>query len=117
MNKKIILNDGLKYEVIEGPIPLNYSIWNAWEINQEGHTFLKLYNENEVIDFHVNTSTLKAIEVLPEDAKIIMSACGAGIRNPKELKKALRSRSNYMQKKALIMKPYIEKLFGIKEMI
>ena len=101
-----------EYKVIEGYIPSNYSIWNAHLLKIEGKTFLKLYNNDKVVGFTVDTESLLALEVSQELGEILDKNCCAGGRNPKEVKRALKSKSKYIRAKAEIIKPYIERLFN-----
>lgn len=111
--KKIYDEYQREYTVIEGYIPNNYSIWNAHLLEVEGKTFLKLYNNDKLIGYEVDVESLLALEVSKELGKIIDTNTAGG-RNPKEVKRNLKSKSNYIRTKAEIIKPYIERLFNTK---
>ena len=101
------------YKLIEGLIPSNYSIWNAGLIESNGKTYLKLYNNEKVKNHSVDMSSLLALEMDKETAEFIESHLAGG-RNPKEVKRYLRCKDSWMKKHAQSIKPYIEKLFGVK---
>lgn len=105
--------EGRKYKLIQGKIPADYSIWNAWCLRVDGHTYLKLYCTHSVKNFIVDVNTLLALEVSEPVGRIIERACNPGGRNPDEVLKALKSKDEYQREKANIMKPYIEELYGI----
>ena len=112
--KKYIYDDrGNKYEIIEGIIPSNYSLWNAHLLKVDGKTFVKLYNNDLVVDYSVDTDTLLAIEVSEEEGKIIDMCYCSGGRNPQEVKKSLKSKDKWTRQHAEMIKPYIEKLFNV----
>jgi hypothetical protein len=101
------------YKLIEGLIPSNYSIWNAGLIESNGKTYLKLYNNEKVKNYSVDMSSLLALEMDKETAEFIESHLAGG-RNPQEVKRYLRCKDSWMKKHAQAIKPYIEKLFGVK---
>lgn len=101
------------YRVIEGLIPSNYSIWNAHLLEVGGKTYLKLYNSKKVKNYNVDMSSLLALEMDKETAKIINDNLAGG-RNPKEVLEHLKGEDNWCKYHAKIIKPYIEKLFGVK---
>ena len=101
------------YRVIEGLIPSNYSIWNAHLLEVGGKTYLKLYNNKKVKNYNVDMSSLLALEMDKETAKIINDNLAGG-RNPKEVLEHLKGEDNWCKYHAKIIKPYIEKLFGVK---
>lgn len=102
-----------KYEVIEGLIPSDYSIWNAHLLRVDGKVYLKLYNKKKCIGDNVDMNSLLALEVDEETAKIIYEhlACG---KNPQEVKRRLRGKDGYCKRHAEAIKPYVEKLFGVE---
>jgi hypothetical protein len=102
-----------RYEVIEGKIPSNYSIWNANLLKVQGKTYLKLYNNDLVRNYSVNMDTLKALEVSEELGSIIDDLLAGG-RNPQEVKEYLTSTDKYIRENAIKIKPYIEELYGVK---
>lgn len=114
LKDNIIYDNDVKFQVINGFIPKNYSIWNAHILEIGERTFLKLYNDDKVNNFQVCIDDLLAIEVSPEDAKIINLCYCSGGRNPKEVKRALKSKREYIRKRAEMIKPYVEKLFNVK---
>ena len=101
------------YRVIEGLIPSNYSIWNAHLLEVGGKTYLKLYNNEKVKNHNVDMSSLLALEMDKETAKFIDEHLAGG-RNPKEVKRHLKCKDGYCKRHAEAIKPYIEKLFGVK---
>lgn len=102
-----------KYEVIEGLIPSDYSIWNAGLIESGGKVYLKLYNTKKCIRNKVDMNSLLALEVDDETAKIIDEHLAGG-RNPQEVKRRLRRKDGYCKRHAEAIKPYVEKLFGVE---
>lgn len=106
---------GRHYELIKGYIPENYSIWNAGLLIINNSYYLKLYATNEVKDYTVNINSLKCIRVNKKDA-LKINSCISGGRNPLELCKALNSNDQWIKNKALEIKPYILKLFNIKQL-
>lgn len=113
VNKKIHDELGREYTIISGYIPSNYSIWNANLLEVEGKTFLKLYNNDKVIDYSVDINSLLALEVSEELGKTIDKYLAGG-RNPKEVKRHLKSERDYIRTRAEKIKPYIERLFNTK---
>lgn len=113
VNKKIHDELGREYTIINGYIPSNYSIWNANLLEVEGKTFLKLYNNDKVIDYSVDINSLLALEVSEELGKTIDKYLAGG-RNPKEVKRNLKSERDYIRTRAEKIKPYIERLFNTK---
>ena len=102
-----------RYEIIEGKIPSNYSIWNANLLKVQGKTYLKLYNTDLVRNYNVNMDTLKALEVSEELGKIIYDLLAGG-RNPQEVKERLQDKDSYFRDYAKKIKPYIEELYEVK---
>lgn len=113
IKKEIIGEYGRKYNLIEGYIPNNYSIWNAHLLKTEGKTFLKLYNNDRVVNYTVDVDSLLALEVSEELGEIIDKHLAGG-RNPQEVKKGLKSKDNYIKRHAEAIKPYIERLFNVE---
>lgn len=109
--KKIYDEYQREYTVIEGFIPSNYSIWNAYLLKVDGKTYLKLYNNETVRDFNVDINSLLALEVSEELGEIIDKNLAGG-RNPKEVKQRLSSKDNWTKGHAEKIKPYIERLFN-----
>ncbi len=100
------------YTVIEGFIPAEYSIWNAHLlIDSDGNKYLKLYNRKTSKDFTVDTSNLLALKLNPDLADKIDSLTAGG-RCPKEVKRHLKCKNNYIRNKAEQIKPYIEILYN-----
>lgn len=102
-----------KYKVIEGYIPNNYSIWNAHLLKVEGKTYLKLYNNDRVVDHTVDVDSLLALEVSDDLGETIDKHLAGG-RNPQEVKKGLKSKDNYIRKHAEAIEPYIKRLFNVE---
>lgn len=109
--KKIYDEYKRSYTVIEGYIPDNYSIWNANLLKVDGKTFLKLYNNDKLVGHSVDINSLLALEVSDELGATIDKLLVGG-RNPKEVKHRLKSRDKYIKTKAVLIKPYIERLFN-----
>lgn len=100
-----------RYELIEEPIPTNYSIWNAHILQIDNKFYLKLYNHENVKNYSVDLQSLKALEVDERTANFIESNLSGG-RNPKEVERKLKSNDQYIRTKALYIKPFIEKFFN-----
>lgn len=115
--KKDIVKDSYNrnYEIVKGDkIPDGYSIWNASvNLNKDGKWYLPLYQPSKEEKYRINADTLKAIEVSKEEYDFIMKHTSGG-RNPKEIERALKSKDNWIRKHAESIKPYAEKLFGVK---
>jgi hypothetical protein len=109
----MIVQDEYKrnYTVIEGFIPSNYSIWNAHVLHYNGHSYLKLYNEDKVVGYTVDDQSLLALELNDTLAEKIEGYLAGG-RNPKEVKRTLKSKDGYLKKCAEKIKPYIELLYN-----
>ena len=101
------------YRIIEGLIPSHYAIWNAHLLEVNGKVYLKLYNQEKCKNYNVDMTSLLALEVDRETAKIINDNIAGG-RNPKEVLEYLKGEDNWCKYHAKIIKPYIEKLFGVK---
>lgn len=100
------------YTVIEGFIPAEYSIWNAHLlIDSDGNKYLKLYNRKTSKGFTVDNSNLLALKLNPDLADKIDNLLIGG-RCPKEVKRNLKSKSNYIRSRAEQIKPYIEILYN-----
>ena len=82
-----------KFEIVE-KIPVNYYIWNIGE-NMGSDEWIPLAQDlkpEDKEDYHVNTETLKAIQLNPEEVQILRKAAGVGVNNLKTAEKALKSK-------------------------
>ena len=81
------------FEIVE-KIPENYYIWNIGE-NMGSNEWIPLaedLNPGDKEDYHVNTETLKAIRLNPEEVHILRKAAGIGVNNLKTAERALKSK-------------------------
>lgn len=123
MNNYIKDDCGNQFEILNpngvelfGLIPQGLSIWNAGIIdNSDGSAYVKLYVDNKCNGYSVDPESLKVIRVSKSLAAIIDACCSVGGRNPKENKKALKSKNPYERLRAESIKPIINYLFGIDE--
>jgi hypothetical protein len=113
IKSSIVGEYGRIYKVIEGYIPNNYSIWNAHLLKAEGKTYLKLYNNDRVVNYTVDVDSLLALEVSEELGETIDKHLAGG-RNPQEVKERLKSKDSYIKRHAEAIKPYIERLFNVE---
>ena len=81
------------FKIVE-KIPENYYIWNIGE-NMGSDEWIPLAQDlkpEDKEDYHVNTETLKAIRLNPEEVQILRKAAGIGVNNLKAAEKALKSK-------------------------
>ena len=81
------------FKIVE-KIPENYYIWNIGE-NMGSDEWIPLaedLNPEDKEDYRVNTETLKAIRLNPEEVQILRKAAGIGVNNLKAAEKALKSK-------------------------
>lgn len=81
------------FKIVE-KIPENYYIWNIGE-NMGSDEWIPLAEDlkpEDKEDYRVNTETLKAIRLNPEEVQILRKAAGIGVNNLKAAEKALKSK-------------------------
>lgn len=82
-----------KFQIVE-KIPANFFVWNIGE-NMGSDEWIPLAEDlkpEDKEDYHVNTETLKAIRLNPEEVQILRKAAGIGVNNLKAAEKALKSK-------------------------
>lgn len=95
-NGKIYSESFGKTDVFEivGRIPENFFVWNIGE-NMGTHDYIPLcqyLRPGDKDDYQINTATLKAIRVTPDEWEKLNKAASWGIGNLKQAEKALKSK-------------------------
>lgn len=97
MNKTITTKDtfgnSISYEVVE-KIPSGFFVWNIGE-NMGTHEYIPVcqyMNPGNKENFEINTDTLKAVKVTPEEWKKLNKAAAWGVGNLLQAEKALKSK-------------------------
>lgn len=81
------------FEIVD-KIPLGFFIWSIGE-NMGSDEWIPLAQDLKPGDkenFEVNTNTLKAIRLKPEEVQILRKAAGIGVNNLKTAERALKSK-------------------------
>lgn len=81
------------FEIVE-KIPVGFFVWNIGE-NMGTHEYIPVCEDLRPEDkesFEINTATLKAIRVTPDEWKKLNKAASWGIGNLKQAEKALKSK-------------------------
>lgn len=90
---KQIKSEGNTFQIVE-KIPEGFSIWNIGE-HMGTHEYIPLceplHPENKD-DYSINTETLKAVKVAPEEWEKLNKAAIIGVANLKEAERALKSK-------------------------
>ena len=85
------------FEIVE-KIPSGFFIWNIGE-NMGSDEYIPICEDLHPEDkenFEINTSTLKAIKLIPEEVNALRQAASWGVNNKDTAEKALKSkRTNY----------------------
>lgn len=82
-----------KFQIVK-KIPEGFFVWNIGE-NMGSDEWIPLAQDLKPGDkenFEVNTNTLKAIRLNPEDVQILRKAAGIGVNSLKTAEKALKSK-------------------------
>ena len=97
MNKTITTKDTFgkssSYEVVE-KIPSGFFVWNIGE-NMGTHEYIPVcqyMKPGDKENFEINTDTLKAVKVTPEEWKKLNKAAAWGVGNLLQAEKALKSK-------------------------
>ena len=81
------------YEVVE-KIPSGFFVWNIGE-NMGSNKYIPLaqgLHPEDKENFEINTSTLKAIKLSPEEVNALRQAASWGVNNKSTAEKALKSK-------------------------
>ena len=81
------------FEIVE-KIPSNYFVWNIGE-NMGSDEYIPICEDLHPEDkenFEINTSTLKAIKLIPEEVNALRQAASWGVNNKATAEKALKSK-------------------------
>ena len=81
------------FEIVE-KIPTGFFVWNIGE-NMGTHEYIPVCEDLHPEDkenFEINTATLKAVKVAPDEWKKLNKAAAWGVGNLKQAEKALRSK-------------------------
>lgn len=81
------------FEIVE-KIPKNFFVWNIGE-NMGSDEYIPLAQDlkpEDKEDYTVNTNTLKAIRLNPEEVQILRKAASVGVNNLKAAEKALKNK-------------------------
>ena len=85
------------FEIVE-KIPSGFFVWNIGE-NMGSDEYIPICEDLHPEDkenFEINTSTLKAIKLIPEEVNALRQAASWGVNNKDTAEKALKSkRTNY----------------------
>ena len=82
-----------KFQIVD-KIPAGFYVWNIGE-NMGSDEWIPLAEDlkpGDKEDHHVNTETLKAIRLNPEEVQILRKAANIGINSLKTAEKALKSK-------------------------
>ena len=82
-----------KFQIVD-KIPAGFFVWSIGE-NMGSDEWIPLAEDlkpEDKEDYHVNTETLKAIRLNPEEVQILRKAAGIGVNNLKAAEKALKSK-------------------------
>ena len=97
INEKTITSETMwnthKFRIVN-KIPEGFYVWNIGE-NMGSDEWIPLAQDRKTgdkEDYHVNTETLKAIRLNPEEVQILRKAAGVGVNNLKAVEKALKSK-------------------------
>ena len=97
MNKTITTKDTFgkssSYQVVE-KIPSGFFVWNIGE-NMGTHEYIPVcqyMNPGDKENFEINTDTLKAVKVTPEEWEKLNKAAAWGVGNLLQAEKALKSK-------------------------
>lgn len=78
------------FEIVE-KIPANFFVWNIGE-NMGTHEYIPFCEEKNKDSFEINTTTLKAVKVTPDEWKKLNKSASYGVGNLKQAEKALKSK-------------------------
>lgn len=97
INEKTITSETMwnthKFQIVNR-IPEGFYVWNIGE-NMRSDELLPLAEDlkpEDKEDYHVNTETLKAIRLNPEEVRILRKAAGIGVNSLKTAEKALKNK-------------------------
>lgn len=81
------------FEIVD-KIPINFFVWNIGE-NMGTHEYIPVCEDLHPEDkenFEINTATLKAVKVAPDEWERLNKAASWGIGNLKQAEKAIKSK-------------------------
>lgn len=81
------------FEIVE-KIPVRFFIWNIGE-NMGTHEYIPVcenLHPGDKENFEINTATLKAVKVAPDEWEKLNKAASCGVGNLKQAEKALKSK-------------------------